>query len=188
MDISDKTRFLNELRCRAADLADEGVGALGGLYDLAAPRLFRYAVTLTRHRDDAEDALQAAMVRIALKPRALARADNPWAYFLRVLRNEVFNLARRRRPAQTLTDLTELGITDPPTCEQAELHALVREAVHRLPPNQAEVVVLKVWEGMTFADIAEVLRESPNTIASRYRYALDKLSQILQPRCEESFP
>jgi RNA polymerase sigma-70 factor (ECF subfamily) len=46
-------------------------------------------------------------------------------------------------------------------------------------------LVLKIWEGMTFAEIAEVLGESPNTAASRYRYALQKLSQHLQPLAEE---
>jgi len=46
-------------------------------------------------------------------------------------------------------------------------------------------VVLKIWEGMTFAEIAHVLGESPNTAASRYRYALQKLSQYLQPLAEE---
>ena len=44
--------------------------------------------------------------------------------------------------------------------------------------------MLKIWEGLTFAEIAEVLDESPNTAASRYRYALQKLSQSLQPLLE----
>jgi hypothetical protein len=43
------------------------------------------------------------------------------------------------------------------------------------------VVVLKIWEQFTFAEIAELISESPNTAASRYRYALEKLSRHLQP-------
>ncbi len=53
-------------------------------------------------------------------------------------------------------------------------------AVSQLPPEQAEVVVLKIWEGFTFAEIADLIGESPNTAASRYRYALEKLSRSLQ--------
>jgi RNA polymerase sigma-70 factor (ECF subfamily) len=41
------------------------------------------------------------------------------------------------------------------------------------------VVVLKIWEAMTFAQIAEVLEASPNTVASRYQYAIAKLSRRL---------
>jgi RNA polymerase sigma-70 factor (ECF subfamily) len=57
--------------------------------------------------------------------------------------------------------------------------------LQKLPPAQSEVVVLKIWEGMTFAEIGEVLGESPNTAASRYRYALQKLTHFLQPLADE---
>jgi RNA polymerase sigma-70 factor (ECF subfamily) len=67
---------------------------------------------------------------------------------------------------------------------EAELHHVVRRALTKLPPTQAEVVVLKIWEGMTFAEIGEVLGQSPNTAASRYRYALQKLSQLLHKLAE----
>ena len=47
------------------------------------------------------------------------------------------------------------------------------------------MVVLKVWEEMTFAEIAEVLDIPANPAASRYRYALDKLRTLLRPIYEE---
>jgi RNA polymerase sigma-70 factor (ECF subfamily) len=46
-------------------------------------------------------------------------------------------------------------------------------------------VHLKLWEEMTFAQIAEALEISPNTAASRYRYGLDKLQTLLRPLYEE---
>jgi RNA polymerase sigma-70 factor, ECF subfamily len=67
---------------------------------------------------------------------------------------------------------------------EEELHTYVRRALSKLPPTQAEVVVLKIWEEMTFAEIGEVLGQSPNTAASRYRYALQKLSQHLHTLAE----
>jgi len=48
-----------------------------------------------------------------------------------------------------------------------------------LPTEQSEVVVLKIWEAMTFSQIAEVLEISPSTVASRYRYGLEKLAATL---------
>jgi RNA polymerase sigma-70 factor (ECF subfamily) len=56
-----------------------------------------------------------------------------------------------------------------------------------LPPEQLEVVILKHWEDLTFAEIAESLNLSQNTVASRYRYAIEKLQRSLEP-IVRSFP
>ena len=166
-------------------LAQDGVSALEPLYDLTASRLVRYAFMLTRNQEDAEDALQAAMVRIALKPKSLARARHPWAYFLKVVRNEALKITRKRRSLRTVPTLNGVRQAEPQFLGEFELRQSVQKALHKLPPTQAEVVVLKVWEEMTFAEIGEVLGQSPNTAASRYRYALQKLARHLEPFCDE---
>jgi RNA polymerase sigma-70 factor (ECF subfamily) len=61
-----------------------------------------------------------------------------------------------------------------------ELKDAVEQALVKLPASQSEVVVLKIWEDMTFMEIGEVLGQSPNTVASRYRYAIQKLTHHLQ--------
>jgi RNA polymerase sigma-70 factor, ECF subfamily len=184
VETGEPTDFAEQVRLCAQDLARDGVRALGGVYDVTASRLIRYATTLTRQRDDAEDALQAALVRIALRPRVLAEARYPWAYLLKVTRNEALNIVRRRKP------MRRLKMRNKSWCEyiaeqgEQEIHSYVRRALGKLPPSQAEVVVLKIWEEMTFAEIGEVLGQSPNTAASRYRYALQKLSQHLHALAE----
>lgn len=169
-------------RC-ADDLREQGVAALAELYDFAAPRLVRYAVTLTRNQHDAEDALQAAFVRIARRPELLAAAEYPWPYLLRVVRNESIQILRKRR-SQPPTDIPSVGAVHAEFGQQ-EVAESVRHAINQLPPMQAEVVVLKIWENMTFAQIGAVLGTSPNTAASRYRYALEKLTPMLQPHDAE---
>jgi RNA polymerase sigma-70 factor (ECF subfamily) len=47
------------------------------------------------------------------------------------------------------------------------------------------VVHLKLWEELTFEEIAAALEIPPNTAASRYRYGLDKLRERLRPLYEE---
>jgi RNA polymerase sigma-70 factor (ECF subfamily) len=54
-------------------------------------------------------------------------------------------------------------------------------ALALLPDDQREVIALKIDGGLTFAQIADVLNISPNTAASRYRYALEKLRSVLEP-------
>lgn len=180
MDTGEPSEFARQVRLCAENLARDGVCALGGVYDVTASRLIRYATTLTRHHDDAEDALQAALVRIALRPRVLADARFPWAYLLKIIRNEALNIVRRRTPMRQLRERARSWIESAEEEGDEDLHRFVRLALRKLPPAQAEVVVLKIWEEMTFAEIGEVLGQSPNTAASRYRYALQKLSQHLQ--------
>ena len=57
----------------------------------------------------------------------------------------------------------------------------LESAIRELPVEQSEVLVMKIWGEMTFDEIATVLDISMNTVASRYRYALAKLRERMQP-------
>lgn len=179
----DEITFPARVKHCASELAQRGVSALSELFDLVASRSVRYAQALTRNQHDAEDALQAAFVRVALYPKGMIEARHPWAYLLKIVRNEALKISQKKRPDDWLALATAAWREE----SQLDFEAqhLVRHALDKLPPTQSEVVVLKIWEGMTFAEIADVLGESPNTAASRYRYALQKLSQYLQPLATE---
>ncbi len=185
MDAIDKALFSKQVRRCAMQLGPGGGDALGQLFDLAAPRLVRYATLLTRNLHDAEDALQAALVRIALHPESLAGAWHPWAYFLKVVRNEALKITGRRKRAEWLSGAVEPAAEDRALLDDDESRRFVQAALQQLPPPQAEVIVLKIWEEMTFEEIGEVLGESQNTVASRYRYGLQKLTKHLQPLADE---
>ena len=175
--------FAAQVRQCAERLSEHGVAALSGLFDLTSARLVRLAVTITRNQHDAEDAVQSVLARMASSPGLLRAAEEPWHYLLRVVRNESLLILRRRRRALTLVGLTDLLTrTMVDQAEQEESFRAVWLALRRLPQRQSEVVVLKVWEGLTFAQIGEVLAVSPATVASRYRYALEKLSVLLAPQ------
>ena len=179
--------FEERIRRCASRLRQDQLTALGALYDLTAERLMRFALLLTRNSADAEDVIQASLLRVARRPECLSEADSPWAYFLRILRNESITLIRQRRPTAPLVDANQVSVWDAATVERSDSEELIRRAVSRLPQEQAEVIVLKIWEAMTFAQIAEVLGQSPNTVASRYRYAIQKLEQLLSPVSTEVF-
>lgn len=168
-------------------LEESGVDALGGLFDLTSQRLVRFAATITRNQHDAEDAVQAALVQVAKRLSRFCHAERPWPYLLRVVRNEALLIARRRKRwnlSPHLTDLRTVRLVD--ELEMQETYRAIWLALRSLPTSQAEVVVLKIWEEMTFAEIAEVLQLSQDTVASRYRYAMQKLSRKLAPNEEEA--
>ena len=178
--------FSDLVRLAAIRLAESGVAALAGLYDLTSGRLVRYAVTITGNQHDAEDAVSTALVRVADQPPLLSQAQRPWPYLLRMVRNESLQITRRRRWWQGVGDLSDLRThCRVDELEQEETYRAVWTALRKLPTAQAEVVVLKIWEALTFTQIAEILDIPADTAASRYRYAMQKLSQVLKPQCEE---
>ena len=97
-----------------------------------------------------------------------------------MVRNEALMILRGRKRCSLSGDLTDLltrRLVD--EVELEDTHRAVWRALRTLPTEQAEVVVLKIWEEMTFAGIAEILEISQNTAASRYQYAMQKLSSRL---------
>jgi RNA polymerase sigma-70 factor (ECF subfamily) len=185
--MSSPTDFAQGVRQCADRLAESGVDALGALFDFTSSRLVRFAVAVTRNQHDAEDAVQTVLVRVAREPRLLAQAHNPWAYLLQMVRNESLLIARRKQrcaAAGNLSDLATVRRVD--ELEQEETHRAVWTALRTLPTEQTEVVVLKIWEKLTFAQIGVILEASPNTVASRYQYAMAKLSKKLARRQSEA--
>ena len=100
-----------------------------------------------------------------------------------MVRNEALGIVRRKKRwthvVGNLTDLITRRLVD--EVELEDTHRAVWKALRGLPTEQAEVVVLRIWEGITFAEIGEVLEISQNTAASRYQYAMQKLSRQLEP-------
>ena len=146
------------------------------LYDQHGPALLAYACAVLRHRAAAEDVLQQVFLNL-LKGSSLP--ENSQAYLYRAVRNAALN-ARR-----SVSREVELNPEDPwftaPAGTQADALAL-QSALTELPVEQREIVVMRIWGGLTLEEAAAALEISPNTAASRYRYALEKLRQRLQPQ------
>jgi RNA polymerase sigma-70 factor (ECF subfamily) len=144
----------------------------------SGPRFLLYARQQTRTQADAEDVLQDALVESWKRAAGMP----PDALVFSTIRRRAIDLARSsdRRSARE----EEAGAPDAewftPDVEERETQRLLEEAVKSLQPIYREVVTLKVWGGLTFQEIAEATSVPLNTAASRYRYALDGLRDILK--------
>lgn len=173
--------FSDRVRQCAERIAESREAAISGLYDLTATRLLRFATTITRNQHDAEDALQLALVKVAANHYLLTRADNPWPYLLKMVRNESLVVMRRKKRWSLLGGLSDLLTqTRVDDRDHEETYREVWSALRTLPTEQSEVVVLKIWEEMTFSQIGELLEISAATAASRYRYGLQKLESKIR--------
>ncbi len=153
------------------------------IYDRYGERMYQYLALRLGSAQDAEDVLQETFCRLARYSLRWQLVRNPRAFIFKILRNESNRLLRDRISGRLEARRTSDGPADPDgiaLCGPDEATVrLVSGALARLPDDQREVVILKVYEGFSFREIAAIRRSSINTEASRYRYALAKLRRDL---------
>ena len=159
------------------------------LYDGHSQSLYAFLLNLTRDEADTRDLLQDIFVKLARGPELLAGVRDKRAFLIRLAHNAAIDLIRRRGTrdktreqfaAENISPFAPTGNPD----EQA-FRTPLAEALAGLPEDQRAVVHLKLWDGLTFEQIADALDIPLNTAASRYRYGLDKLRERLRPLYEE---
>lgn len=143
-------------------------------YEERRQGLFTYALTITRDRFAAEDAIQSTFQRL-LNSKRLPRDLTPYVY--RCVRNAATDAWRReKRERDSLFDMSRLE-------ERPDSIPVYREldsVMDQLGPDERETIALKIWDGMTFRDIAELRGVSINTVASWYRRGLQKMKERLE--------
>jgi RNA polymerase sigma-70 factor (ECF subfamily) len=129
---------------------------------------------------DAEDAVQDGFVRFW---KVRHRAADATAYLFACVRRAALDRLRTDRRRTTREGRAARPESAEPlflaAAEQGERQAAIEAALERLPEEQRAVLVLKIWGGLTFPQIAAALEAPENTAASRYRYALAKLRDLL---------
>ena len=158
---------------------------LGQLYDEHAPALFAFLLNLTRNEPDTRDILQEVflkLVRNALRTDGIREIR---AWLLRTAHRQAIDTMRRRASHARAIDRAAAEPAEPfapaDDPDGQTFRDAVSAAMRELPGEQRAVVHLKLWEDMTFAEIAATLGISANTAASRSRYALDQLGDLLRP-------
>ena len=154
----------------AAKLTNDDVQ---GLYRQFGPALLAYGASLLGDRAAAEDVLHQVFLEMLGK---ISMPQEPRPYLFRAVRNRALN-SRRGSERLTALDHHEWLVRTEATMLAA---IAIEKAMRELPAEQREVVVMKVWGEMTLEEMAQVLEIPVNTVASRYRYALGKLRELLQ--------
>jgi RNA polymerase sigma-70 factor, ECF subfamily len=157
---------------------DSPADAIGGLYDRFAGPLYRYALMILANPAAAADAVHDVFVSVLRGGVTLVHDER---YLRRAVRNQCYSTLRRRH--HDAADAADRRLL-----ESVSVHAdpavrlLIEQVLRDLPAEQREVLHLKAFEGMTFQEIAAVTGEPVNTVASRYRYAMEKMRARLGVR------
>ena len=156
------------------------VDAYNALVSRWETRIYNYLFRFTANSEDAMDVSQDTFLKAY---QNLARLDDagrfgPWLY--RIAHNEAYSMLRKSRPEGELN-------YEPRSSEPGarlfpiELSLAVQGALKRLSDDQREAVVLKVYQGFKFEEMAEILSCPVSTVKSRLYTALDLLKDALAP-------
>ena len=146
------------------------------LYDQHGPALVAYASGFVTDAAAAEDAVHQVFLR--LLSVEITMPDAPVAYVYRAVRNAALN---GRRSGLRLAELDPQSSVFQHRGGNQEAALALEKALAALPEEQREAVVMRVWSGLTLAEIAAAVGAPLNTVASRYRYAVEKLKERLRP-------
>jgi RNA polymerase sigma-70 factor (ECF subfamily) len=146
------------------------------------PKLLFCARQWTASLSEAEDIVQEAFIRYWRRQRDLP--GERLALLLVSIRRAALDSGRRRvrRTARELRVHEEGAGSAPlfePGTERDERRRDIEGALRRLSPDHQEVLALKIWGELTFAQIGDQLGVPASTAASRYRYALESLRRAL---------
>ena len=150
--------------------------------------LFRTAYLLTGDYQRSEDLLQTTLVRVYQRWPRIAGMDRPVGYARKVLVSQSASWWRRRSSHET-----PLLLLDEPVwggrVEHVAEHERVWKAVLSLPPRQRAVTVLRYYEDLTEAEIAETLAMAPGTVKSHSHAATRRLAELLgEPATDTALP
>jgi len=150
--------------------------------DEYGPKLLLFARQFVPSAADAEEIVQEAFVRFwrsgrykSSNPKAALFGYVRWAALDWLRRQKRYERADSLAPPASVVD----GAMFTGELEREEFRAAAEEAIRKLPADQREVLVLKIWGGLSYPEIGEALDISPNTAASRFRYAVSALRKEL---------
>jgi RNA polymerase sigma-70 factor (ECF subfamily) len=143
-------------------------------------RVFNYLLRLAGDREDAMDLSQEVFLKAYQSLGKLQDPSRFGPWLFRIAHNEAISHLRRKRPEVELNAEASGGATRP-RLEPLELSLAVERALGWLSEEQREAIVLKIYQGFKFEEMAEVLSCPVSTVKSRVYSALDVLRDALAP-------
>jgi len=140
------------------------------------------AIQILGNADDAADAVHDAFTTVLSRPRAYDRKKGPFKpWFLRVVRNRCIDLLRKRRDTgQPVEELADPGMAPERNLEILQRDQQLEKALTRVSVEKRQLLVLRDYLDLSYAEIADVLNVAPGTVMSRLHRARLSLKETLE--------
>ncbi|WP_409478089.1 RNA polymerase sigma factor [Pseudobdellovibrio sp. HCB154] len=148
--------------------------------------LLRLSMRFVKDLDIAQDVVQESFIKTYEKLNSFEGRSSFKSWLYQITVNTARNKLREDRYDYSDIEDVQLGID--PQAEKSLVHRAVGEIlnteVEKLPFKQKTALVLRVYEDMSFSEIAEVMECPYDTAKANYRHALLKLKEVFEDRAE----
>lgn len=144
-------------------------------------RLFRYAYSILKEMEAAQDVVQECLLKMWNKRESLKEVKNPEAWAFRIVRNNCLDVIRANR--FTTLEGSEEMVHQSSTHEDAifrDQYKWFQEAVSTLPDKQRDAFHLREVEGMRYQEISDILKISVNEVKVNLHRARTKVRKMMQ--------
>ncbi|MFC1588016.1 RNA polymerase sigma factor [Planctomycetota bacterium] len=143
---------------------------------------YAFLMAVSDNEHEAEDIFQAALMKMLRRLDLFVTARNFKSYFFTFLRNEALDYQQNRKHTRYLNKdhlSSRISLFEWKNKEQPTQLQSAMSAMDRLPPADRQILVLRIFQGMKFREISEVLAVPIQTLQSRYAKALKKIKGIM---------
>lgn len=184
MTTSLSARTDDELLKFIASEPKEREKAFGELYRRYDRRIYAYILRITGDSDQAKDLFQETFIRFYKQAESGKDITNVIGMLIRIARNLCLNAKRDAKQHILLDELTELAIEMPE--HDSELITIINTSLELLDPHYREAIVLRLYQDMSYEEMANITGETIPTLKNRVWRGKEKLRNMLTPYMEEA--
>lgn len=140
---------------------------------------YRVAYGYVHHEEDAKDLVQEAVCKAYISKGRLRDRDKFYPWFYRILTNTAITFLRQNRRNISL-DPEILELPDPSQEKRLDEAVWLRDSMDQLDQKSRTVILLKIYEDLTFSEIAQIIRKPENTVKSLYYRGLQRLKERME--------
>jgi RNA polymerase sigma-70 factor, ECF subfamily len=156
------------------------------IYHKYSPRLHAYCMRILNNYEEAEDIFQETFVKFFEKVNVSIKDSSIQGFLITIARNLCLNQKRDRKDSINIEDF-HLTVDGNQENDQKEIFEMIRMALDLIEFEYREPLVLRLYDGMSYEEIAEVCNITPENARKRVFRAKQKIKTIIEPNFKEMY-
>lgn len=143
-------------------------------------KLFRFAFSILKDSDEAQDAVQEVVLKLWKNRRLLDKAQNLESYCLNAVKNYCFDVLRKQKQHQNFLQTNVNESLNETNLDAKDFVDKLKQELHQLPDQQRMAIELKDFQGLEYEEVSEIMEQSANTIRVHVSRGRKKLFEIFK--------
>ncbi|WP_297093900.1 RNA polymerase sigma factor [uncultured Draconibacterium sp.] len=143
-------------------------------------KLFRFAASILKDSNDAQDAVQEVVLKLWKNRRLLDNAKNLESYCMNTVKNHCFDVLRKQKHHQNYLLANVHEAQEETRFDAIDLVEKLKQELHQLPDQQRMAIELKDFQGLDYEEVGDIMEQSANTIRVHVSRGRKKLFEIFK--------